>query len=504
MTAVWVLGDQLSRQRGPLADDPERVLFVESEAFTQRRRYHPQKLTLVFAAMRTLADDLRSDGVDVVYECTETFGDGLDAYFDRHPGDELVVQRPPAHGATARLRNLVESRGGALRVVENEQFVCSPTAFDEWAAERSGDAYNHEAFYRWMRRRTGYLMDDGDPEGGEWNYDDQNRETPPADYESPPLPVFEYGEHVSAVESWVADAEDTWGDPDGFNWPVTREQSERAIEDFLANRLPVFGPYEDAMLDDDWHLEHSLLSSALNVGLVGPREVVEAAISEYRDREDVPLNSVEGFVRQVLGWREFMRHVYRREMPDLAAANQLGQDRDLPPLYWDPEATDMACMGAAVGRVYDHGYTHHIERLMLLSNFALTYGVAPQALNEWFYGGFVDAYHWVVTPNVVGMGSFGTDAFTTKPYAASANYVDGMSDYCDGCHYDPDATTGADACPFNSLYWDFLAANEDDLRSNHRMGLVYAHLDNKREAGDLEDIRERADDVRRFAGTCDL
>jgi deoxyribodipyrimidine photolyase-related protein len=503
MTAVWVLGDQLSRRQGPLADDPDRVVMVEAAAFARRRRYHPQKLVLVFAAMRHLRDDLRDDGVEVVYERAETFGEGLDAYFEQYPGDDLVVQRPASHGAADRLRRLVEARGGSLDVVANQNFLCPPAQFDDW--QGTEPPFSHESFYREMRRETGYLVDDdGEPEGGDWNYDDQNQETPPGDYESPPVPSFEHDEHVPAVREWVADEFDTWGDPEGFDWPVTREQAERALEDFLAHRLPGFGPYEDAVLADDWHLEHSLLSSALNVGLLDPGEVVEAAIDEYRSRDDVPLNSVEGFVRQIIGWREFVRHVYRHQMPGLASASQLGADRDLPPLYWDPDATDMACLGSAVGRVYDRGYAHHIERLMLLSNFALTYGASPQALNDWFHGGFVDAYHWVVTPNVVGMGVFGTDAFTTKPYAASANYVDRMSDHCSGCAFDPDSTTGERACPFNSLYWDFLATHEDRLRSNHRMGLVYSHLDDKRDAGTLPEIRERARRVRRRAAAGDL
>jgi len=477
--------------------------MVEAAEFARRRRYHPQKLVLVFAAMRHLRDDLRADGVEVVYERAETFAEGLDAYFDRYPGDDLVVQRPASHGAADRLRTLVESRGGSLDVVPSGNFLCSSAQFDEW--QGTEPPFDHESFYREMRRETGYLLDeDGNPEGGEWNYDDQNRETPPSDYESPPVPSFEYGDHVPAVREWVAGEFDTWGDPSGFGWPVTREQAERALRDFVDHRLPAFGPYEDAVLADDWHLEHSLLSSALNVGLLDPDEVVEAATEAYRSREDVPLNSVEGFARQVVGWREFVRHVYRHQMPGLATANRLGADRELPPLYWDADATDMACLSSAVGRVYDRGYAHHIERLMLLSNFALTYGASPQALNDWFHGGFVDAYHWVVTPNVVGMGVFGTDAFTTKPYASSANYVDRMTDHCSGCAFDPEATVGELACPFNSLYWDFLAAHEDRLRSNHRMGLVYSHLDDKRDAGDLAAVRERARRVRRRAAAGDL
>ncbi|AAG19190.1 MULTISPECIES: cryptochrome/photolyase family protein [Halobacterium] len=495
MTTVWVLGNQLTRTAGPLTDDPDRVLLIEAAALARRRRYHPQKLCMVFAAMRHFRDELRDDGVDVVYERAETFGAGLDAYFDAHPGDDLVVQRPANHGTADRLRELVAARGGSLRVVANAQFRCSPAQFDDWMGTEP--PFKHRPFYRHMRRETGYLMrDDDTPEGGDWSYDDQNQETPPAEYDSPSVGGFEYDEHVPAVRDWVATEFDTWGDPDGFDWPVTREQATRALESFVADRLAGFGPYEDAVLADDWHLEHSLLSAAVNIGLLHPEEVADAALDAYRSRDDIPLNSIEGFVRQLIGWREFMRHVYRHQMPGLATANQLGADRDLPPLYWTPTATDMACLGSAAGRVYDRGYAHHIERLMVLSNFALTYGARPQALTEWFHGGFVDAYDWVVTPNVVGMGSFGTDAFTSKPYASSANYIDKMTDHCSDCAFDPDSTVGERACPFNSLYWDFLATHEDTLRSNHRMGLVYSHLDSKRDAGKLAAIRERAQRVR--------
>lgn len=505
MTTAFVLGDQLTRQVGPLSPeheaDPDRVLLVESHEFAARRRYHPQKLTLLFAAMRHFRDELRDEGWTVRYERADTFREGFERFFADHPDETLVAMEPTGHRAGESLRDAVADAGGDLDLVANETFLCSPETFDEWHAAEydEDDAYRQEEFYRWMRRRTGYLLtDEGEPEGGLWNYDEQNRETPPADYEPPDLPTFDDGDHVADVRGWVDEAFETWGSSADFGWPVTRQQALTALDDFCANRLADFGPYQDAVVEGEWALDHSLLSAALNLGLLHPREVVEAAIDAYRECEDVPVNSVEGFVRQVLGWREFLRHVYRREMPDLADANQLGHERALPPLYRDSDATEMACLSEAVGHVEERGYAHHIERLMLLSNFALTYGADPRALTEWFHRGFVDAYHWVTVPNVVGMGVYASDAFATKPYAASASYVDRMSDHCAGCSYDPDATTGTDACPFNSLYWDFLDRHEGRFRHNHRMAAVYHHWDERDESG-REAVRERAAEVRRLA-----
>jgi deoxyribodipyrimidine photolyase-related protein len=492
MPTALVLGDQLDADA---VEEYDRLLMVESAAFARRRRYHAAKLTLVFAAMRAFRDRLRERGTTVRYERADTFAAGFAAFFGDNPDAALEAMRPASHDAAAGIRAAVESAGGEISFRENELFLCSPAAFDAW---HDGEGYEHESFYRRMRRETGYLMDGDDPEGGEWNYDDRNRETPPAGYEPPELPAFDYGEEVRETHEWVCKTFDTWGN-DGFGafeWPVTRAQAERALESFLDDRLADFGPYEDAMVAGEPVLEHSLLSAALNLGLLRPDEVVERAIETYREREDVPINSVEGFLRQVIGWREFMRHVYREEMPGLADANQLGAERDLPPAYWEPERTEMNCLGECAGGVYERGYAHHIQRLMVLSNLALTYGADPAELNEWFHAGFVDAYHWATTPNVIGMGVFGTDAFTSKPYATSANYVEKMSDYCSGCVYDPEESVGESACPFNTLYWDFLAEHEERLRSNHRMGLVYSHVDDKRESGELEEIRAYAETVR--------
>jgi deoxyribodipyrimidine photolyase-related protein len=502
---VWLRGDHLVRRRGPLADRPEdRVVMLEATSFAQKLPYHPHKLTLVFSAMRHFRDELRDVGRTVDYYRAETFTDALEAHFEAHPDDTLVTPAPVTASERNRLTELVEAAGGTVEFVADERFVCSPAQFDEWAGD--ADGYRHEDFYRFLRRETGYLMDGDRPVGGEWNYDDQNRETPPDDWTAPNPPAFEPDELTREVAAWVDETfaggydqppyGGDWADPEPFRWPVTRRQAVRALDDFVANRLPEFGPYQDAMRREEWAMSHSLLSTSLNLGLLGPREVVERAIAAYKDGE-APLNSVEGFVRQVMGWREFLRHVYRREMPALAGANQLGADEDLPPFYWTGE-TDMACLADVVDGVRTRGYAHHIERLMLLSNFGLVYGVEPAQLNRWFHAGFVDAFHWVTTPNVVEMGLFGAGVFATKPYAASANYVDRMSDYCSGCPYYKTKTTGEGACPFNALYWDFLDRNEAQLRSNHRMGLVYSHLDNK-DDDEREAIRERADRIRTMA-----
>jgi deoxyribodipyrimidine photolyase-related protein len=500
---VWILGDCLTK-RGPLADrSDEPVLMIESEAFARKLPYHPHKLALVFAAMRHLRDDLRAAGREVRYRRVETFGDGLDAHFDAHPGDDLIVARPASERAAGRLRGMVENRGGTLTFARNPTFLSTTEQFGAWT---DGPPYTHETFYRAIRRETGYLMDGNDPVGGAWNYDEENREPPPDEYDPPDPPAFEPDDVTEAVIEWV-DTEfaggydeppygGDWADPAPFRWPVTRAEALDALEAFVAERLPAFGPYQDAMVAGERTGHHSLLSAALNLGLLHPDEVVEAAI-EAHEAGDVPLNSVEGFVRQVIGWREFVRHVYNETAPDIRTANRLNATADLPAFYWTGD-TDMACMSDCVEGVRERGYSHHIQRLMVLSNFALTYGVEPAQLDRWFHAAYVDAYGWVTTPNVIEMGLFAHGAFATKPYAASANYVDRMSDYCGDCAYDENATTGEGACPFNALYWEFLDRNEDELRSNHRMGLVYHHLDDK-DGAEREAIRERAAKIRSLA-----
>jgi deoxyribodipyrimidine photolyase-related protein len=471
--------------------------MIEAHDFARRKPYHHDKLTLVFAAMRQFRDELRERGYDVEYIQAGSFGDGLETYFERYPEDTLVAMRSPSYRSGPRMAELVGEVGGDLEVVDNELFVSTRQAFDEWA-NGDTDSFRHENFYRWMRRESGVLMDDGDPVGGEWNLDDENQEFPPPEWEAPARYEVDHADTVAAVSEWVREEFDTWGSPENFVWPTTREQALAVLEQFCERRLPEFGPYQDAMRTDDWAMAHALLSPAINLGLVHPCEAIETIESAYESREDIPLNSAEGVLRQLLGWREFMRHVYRHAMPELSSANQLGAEQDLPELYWSGE-TEMNCLAETVEDVHERGYAHHIQRLMVLANFATLWGVEPEQLNDWFHATYVDAYHWVTTPNVIEMGQYGSGVFATKPYVSSGSYVDRMSDYCGDCHYYKTKDTGERACPFNALYWDFLARNEDDLRSNHRMGLMYSHIDNKRESADLAEIRKRVEDLREMA-----
>ena len=494
----WVLGTQLNEDAGPLGRvDGGKVLMVESHGFARRKPYHAQKLTLVFSAMRCFRDRLSDEGYDVVYRKGESFAEALGAFFDDYPDTTPVVMRSPSYGSADGLRDVAREAGGEVRVVENELFVSTREAFDSWADSTESDAFRHETFYRWMRRRSGVLMDGDEPEGGDWNYDDQNREYPPEGWGSPDEPSFEHGEIVDETADMVAEGFETWGkavDASGFPWPVTREQALDALSVFVSERLGTFGSYQDAMVSDDWSVSHSLLGSSINLGLLHPVEVIEGIEETYREG-DAPINSAEGAIRQILGWREFMRHVYRHSMPELATANRLDAEHDLPELYWTGE-TDMECLRSTVEDVRERGYSHHIQRLMVLANFATLWGVVPEELNRWFHATYVDAYHWVTTPNVIEMGMYGDGVFATKPYVSSANYIDDMSDYCGSCPYYKTKDTGEGACPFNALYWDFLDRNEEKLRSNHRMGLMYSHVDDKQDSGEMEEIRERVEDIR--------
>ncbi len=493
----WVLGTQLHPEAGPLGATPEgsRVLLIEAHDFARRKPYHHQKLTLVFAAMRQFRDELRERGYDVEYIAADTFEAGLAEYFERHPDDTLVVMRSPSYRSGPRLAEIVGELGGDLAVVDNALFVSTRQAFDEWANDTDLQPFTHENFYRWMRRQSGVLLtEDGSPVGGEWNLDDENQQFPPEEWEPPDRYVPDHYDLTESVSEWVSSEFDTWGAAEPFEWPVTRTQALEVLEQFCTQRLPEFGPYQDAMRAEDWAMAHSLLSPAINLGVLHPWEAITAIEERFEQTEEIPLNSVEGVIRQLLGWREFMRQVYRHAMPELGSANQLGAKQDLPEFYWTGE-TEMACVSNSVADVEARGYSHHIQRLMVLANFATLWGVEPEQLNDWFHATYVDAYHWVTTPNVIEMGQYGHGVFATKPYVSSANYIDRMSDYCEECSYYKTKATGEGACPFNTLYWDFLARNEENLRSNHRMGLMYSHVDDKRESGELAEIQKRADEL---------
>ena len=336
-----------------------------------------------------------------------------------------------------------------------------------------------EHFYRNMRRHWQLLLDEqGEPLGGAWNFDKANRRPlPKQGVTSPPLLEFEPDEITRAVMAEVANLRSGIGRVDGFSLAVTHAQAEEAFDNFVRHRLAYFGPYEDAMSQHNPTLFHSILSPYLNLGLLDPLEMVRRAEHAYLDGA-APINSVEGFIRQIIGWREYIYWQYWRQMPDLLTANNWRHTRPLPKLFWDGE-TEMNCLQHVVERVIETGYSHHIERLMLICNFCMLAGVDPAAVNSWFLSFYVDAFEWVVAPNVIGMGLNADGGQTaTKPYVASANYINKMSDYCGGCRYDPRQRTGDNACPFNFLYWNFLIQNEEVLRANPRIGPAVLGLRN--------------------------
>ena len=475
LTTVWITGDQCTPRNTALHGLEKRstiVLFVESIARSREVPYHKRKLVLIFAAMRSFADDLRADGWTVDYRAErEDYEHPFREHVARYRPDRIRTMTQTQYGLDAALRAFAADLGHDLEITEHANFISTAAEFDELFA-RGQTRVTMETFYRKMRKKTGLLMDGEQPAGGAWNFDAENRKPPKRGMRFPPEPEVPPSVHVRDAIAFV---ERTFPDHPGvvgtFDIPVSRRDALAYADDFFRNRLANFGPYEDAMIAGEARLYHSRLSALINVGLLHPLELCERAELAYRSGE-APLSSVEGFVRQLIGWREFIWRVYWRLMPEYRTRNALGADLPVPAFYRDGE-TDMACQRDAHRTVRELGWAHHIVRLMILGNFALIAGVDPQAMTDWFWYMFVDGYDWVMVANVVGMTLHADGGFVgTKPYAASANYINKMSDHCGGCRYDPKKTVEDDACPYNALYWDFIARNEKRFASNTRMSLT--------------------------------
>jgi deoxyribodipyrimidine photolyase-related protein len=494
LTTVWVWGDQLDPRLAHLRDrDPgrTRVLMVVSDRKLGERRWHRQKVHLVVTAMRRFADRLSAEGFAVDLRRAPSMRAGLEAHVDAFDPCEVVAMEPASLSGTRTLTGL----GATL--VDNDHFLCH---WREFAAFRAGRGRTTmEDFYRWRRRETGWLMEGEEPVGGRWNLDSENRRAPDADVAPTAAgdpPVVDVLDDLDAtLGAWLPDGIELSGDaPDG-TWATTREGALARLERFTTRVLPRFGDHQDAMVTGAWHLNHSLLSHALNLGLLHPREVIDAVVDVYAQGR-APLNAVEGFVRQVLGWREFLWGVYRTADEGYAQRDALRADAPLPPVFTGAAGTDMRCVDDTLASVRTHAYAHHIQRLMVIANLATLAGIRPDALTDWMHGAFIDAYDWVMVPNVIGMGTFADGGeVATKPYVSGGAYIDRMSlDYCRPCRYDRAKRTGDDACPFTTLYWDFLDRNRATLASNHRIGRAYANLDR---LGDLDAVRARATEVRR-------
>ncbi|MBN8613869.1 MAG: cryptochrome/photolyase family protein [Deltaproteobacteria bacterium] len=456
------------------------IVLIESRAKSSALPYHRQKLVLVLSAMHHFAEALRADGFDVEIVNARSYVDGLREVTSRRRPERVVAMRPREWGMERALR--IARKENALGVPfelfddggEGSHFLLTREEIHRWVEGRA--VLRMEHFYAHLRKKTGWLMDaSGKPLGGKLSFDADNRE-PPGDERPPPALVHAPDAITRACMERVRSWGHGWGELEGFDWPVTREAALAEIDHFFAQRAALFGRYQDAMITGERFLWHTRIAPAMNLGLVSPREVCQRIVHEHA-RGTMPLAAAEGLLRQILGWREYVRAMYWTRMPAMRRANALGAERALPVFYWEPERTQMRCMREVVGQVKATGYAHHIQRLMVLGNFALLAGVEPLALSHWFWAGFVDAYEWVELPNVHGMALFADDGFTTKPYAASGAYVDRMSDHCEGCHFRVKERHGERACPFNPLFWDFLVRHRDRFASHPRIGALYRTWD---------------------------
>lgn len=485
---LYIPFDHLHRNYGVLRDsDPSRdvVLFVESERMLRSHRWHRQRVHFLLSAARHFADALRADGYTVMYERAATTVDGVAHAQAQFLDAEVWCAEPSSHVAMEQLTE------AGLHFAPNDFFLTARADFRAWAGSQK--QLLMENFYRLQRQRLGVLMEGNQPLGGRWNFDAENRLAPPRNHTYPPYLVHE--PDVIDDEVWrdLNDMGlDLWGAPSTGTWGTTRAAAMRQLDHFLEHQFGNFGPYEDAMPSVNWAVYHSLLSPYLNVGLLHAEEVLHRVLQRF-ERGDIPIESCEGFVRQLIGWREYVNGLYWHFGAQYKEHNELAAGRALLPLFDNPGATRMHCVSSIVHDVHDRAWAHHIPRLMVLSNLALLTGVNPQEFLQWMRERFIDAADWVMVPNVIGMGVHADGGLMmTKPYAAGGAYISRMGTYCSACTFDPKQRTGDTACPFTTLYWNFLDTHAATFDSNPRMAQQVHGL---RRLADLDAVRERASHV---------
>jgi deoxyribodipyrimidine photolyase-related protein len=499
MNLHLILGDQLNESISSLSGfDKNKDIVLMCEVWEEATyvKHHKKKIAFIFSAMRHFANNLRDKGYQVAYtelddaDNAGSFAGEIKRAAEKYNAKKIIVTEPAEYRVLEGIKNL--DIGTDVEIRPDGRFLCSHDEFANWAEARK--ELRMEYFYREMRKKYDILMNGDQPEGGEWNYDSENRK-PPKDNLDIPKPYTSEPDSITkdVMELVGARFADHFGDLEPFYFAVTREQALSVLKQFISQRLTKFGDYQDAMIEGEPWMYHSHLSFYINCGLLLPLECVKAAEKAYKDG-DAPLNAVEGFIRQIIGWREYVRGVYWLKMPDYECQNFFGASRKLPELYWGAD-TQMNCLRQCVKETKENAYAHHIQRLMVLGNFALIAGLDVDQVNGWYMIVYADAYQWVELPNVTGMILFADGGVLgSKPYAASGAYINKMSNYCKGCKYKVTKKNGPAACPFNYLYWDFLIRNDEKLRGNHRMSMMYNMLDKMSD----EKIQAVKDDSRRF------
>lgn len=500
MRLILILGDQLNTSISSLSDatSDDVILMCEVREEATYVKHHKKKLAFVFSAMRHFAEELQASGKVVRYRrltdpdnAGSLLGEVTTAVKDLDI-TQVVVTAAGEYRLAQEMRGWQARLGIPVEIREDTRFLATHDEFARWADGRK--QLRMEFFYREMRRKHAVLMQQDAPIGGKWNFDSENRSPPrkglhvPTPYEAVPDAITQ--DVISLVSQHFPDH---FGDLEPFSYAVTRTEALKVLDLFIQDRLPLFGTYQDAMVEGEPWMFHSHIALYLNIGLLLPLECIRAAERAYHEGA-APLNAVEGFIRQILGWREFVRGIYWLKMPEYKSQNHFAAQRDLPSFYWDG-MTRMNCLRQCVLETKQNAYAHHIQRLMVLGNFALLAGLDPDQVNDWYLLVYADAYEWVELPNVHGMVLFADGGVLgSKPYAASGAYIKKMSNYCDGCSYSVSAKNGPKACPFNYLYWNFIETNAEKLRANPRMGFVFKTLDRMSE----EKRQAIAEDSARF------
>jgi len=474
---LYIPFDHLNKTKGVLKDLDKKndlVVLVESRRMTSGRPWHKERLFFLISSARHFAQELRDSGVSVEYVKAENTIAGLDSVKKQYGDLPVDCAEPSSFSSFAQLSEY------GVQFVPNDLFLTSREDFNAWASKQK--SFVMENFYRAQRIRLDVLVTDGKPEGGQWNYDADNRLPPPKNYTFPP-----YLNH-SRDQIDLEVAEELEFEPTE-TWATTRAGALRQLENFVENHLAGFGPYEDAVMADNWALHHSLLSPYLNNGLLHADEVVAAVVAAFKSGQ-APIQSVEAFVRQVIGWREYINGMYWFLGEDYKFRNGLNADRKLLPAFTDSTKTQMNCVSSVVKDIEDRAWVHHIPRLMILSNLALITGTNPQEFLDWMREVFIDANEWVMVPNVIGMGVHADGGqLMTKPYAAGGAYISRMTQFCKGCVYDPKLRVGDNACPFTTLYWDFLDRHKEEFVKNHRMS---QQVNGLKRLSDLPELKQRA------------